>query len=116
MEFPKINLMAKQRKTTHPESLKSCCKKFERRARACIDLVSSHDESLRFVSSLLWKMDYTEIIEIKDAHSLAFAIEDYLNRKQLIDHVFLNRTLPEQVLESIGFREETKRIRNILRV
>ena len=91
--------------------MKPCCDKFERRARAYIDLTLGDDDSLRLLPNLLWKMDYSEAIDIKDAHSIAHTIEQYLDRKQMTEYVFLNRTLPDHILEEADFRSEAKRIR-----
>jgi len=98
----------------HKDSLSPCCKEFRKRAIAYIDLSVSEDDALRTFASLLWKMEREEVLEARDASSIAFMMEQYLKKKLILEHVFLGRTLQTYDIDKTTLKHETARIRALL--
>jgi hypothetical protein len=68
------------------------------------DLSSDNDEHLQLISSLLLKVD--DVLEIKDAKTLGYYLDSYLNKKIILDHCFWERgvelcNLDEEEIENM---------------
>lgn len=55
------------------------------------DISSNEDSKLRIIANLL--MQSESFLEVKDTKELGHYINDYLDKKCLIDHFFWNRSL-----------------------
>ncbi|MDD4976432.1 MAG: hypothetical protein PHY93_18890 [Bacteriovorax sp.] len=68
------------------------------------DLSSDNDHQLQLISSLLLKVD--DVLEIKEAKTLGYYLDSYLNKKIIIDHCFWDRgvelcNLDDEEIESL---------------
>lgn len=64
---------------------------FESKCVKYADLSSDNDHQLQLISSLLLKVD--DVLEIKEAKTLGYYLDSYLNKKIIIDHCFWKREL-----------------------
>ena len=69
---------------TVEKNFKSKCVKYS-------DLSSDNDHQLQLISSLLLKV--TDALEIKEARTLGQFLDNYINKKIILDHFFWMRSV-----------------------
>lgn len=77
------------------------------------DLSSDNDHHLQLISSLLLKVN--DVLEVKEARTLAQYLDSYLNKKIILDHCFWIRAvdlcnLSDEQIESFVIENRNKSI------
>lgn len=77
------------------------------------DLSSDSDYQLQLISSLLLKTN--DILEVKEVKTLGQYLDNYLNKKIIIDHIFWMRTvdlvnLNDEEIENLSIEIRNKSI------
>ena len=89
---------------------KPCCKKFEQLAVRYCDFVSNEDHSLKMLSELLLRATDDLPLDGRDLRSVAYQIEQYLNRKVALESWLLGRSLCLCTFDEVDIQAEIIRI------
>ena len=76
-----------------PKQIKPCCKKFRRVVGKYIDVTVDTDSTLRLTANLLFSMESLETLDPSAMRELGVMLENFLNRKVVLEHVFFDRSL-----------------------